>query len=897
MYAPLGYKKAISNPADEYSRIFLFRGTDELVLNDEKREKCQYFEADSETARLPEDRNDTNIVAWSLAPVKGNYSRFGAASSQYTNSDVSLTGLFNTVTLFGCDETYVYFHNLDFDGRFILNWLIKNQGYSQTFGKKMTDADKNSTEKNVSILYNNGLYEIRFIYNQKCIIIRDSFKLWAEGIPKISDELVKINEKDIYSGRSASFPLVRRKDDLSYDYDRIHEFGEKIEFNDVIYMLNDVFVGAAVLQMFSKFGTLGVSCSGMAYQIAVKSFQDGVLSANIVKYLLKKCFDEISEHNEFWRFLKTVVHDDETYIFAKNYYTIDYENLNEKSNEYICKIKTQYTERQKCQKTAISDIGILIEMQHLHLPQKIMQGVSDVEEFNIFMELKKNIVFQSFSSKHISLKLHEKIMKYINLMRKKAKTIKNAPRDIKTFDCYYQSVFKPLTFDEDEEIRPAYRGGLSAAVEIYSNTIQHNVISIDINSCYPFQMQDKFLPYGAATKIEINDILTAEKYNEISSEFNCFILKFQADYCLQHPYNPMMSQKSLYGYAKFANYDYQIQQIQDDRYIYMTNVEFDLFMKTHNVKFENVYVYQIWAYKSCKNMFSAFVSRMYQIKSQYKGSAMYQPVKQMLNSIYGRYAMNRFKFACYDNVIEFENDLMRFRKHEKNDVDWSVARGGYLPAALFITAYARVQLIETANAINLAGGQVYYYDTDSLHISADNASVQDGFLCINGITICEIDDKKLGAWELELYKNIDENGNITGVNDALYVCSKRYAESDDDAGINKIRCAGVPRKEKKEMKLADISIEKQITVNRKRATKSGIIIDKHTKKLGFQKNIYQTENGTVISDDYYFPGDIIRDMYDRETIVDKMIFEKPVSNIELIDTDETADDVGGIENE
>lgn len=896
MYTPLLPKRVILNPADEYSRIFLFRGSDDLILSDEKREKYKYFEADSETARLPEDKSDCQIVGWSLAPVKGAYSRFGAVSSQYTSSDVSLTGLFDTVAAFGCDESYVYFHNLDFDGRFILNWLIKEKGYSQTFGKKMTADDREVAKNLVSILYNSGLYEIRFIYRQKCIVLRDSFKLWAEGIPAISDELVKINENDIKSGRSASFPLVRRKDDLPYDYDKVHEFGEKVEYADTLYMLNDVFVGAAVLQMFSKFGTLGVSCSGMAYQIAVRSFQYGVLSAKVVKYLIRERFDEISRNNEFWRFLKTVQHGDETYIFAKNYYTIDYEALTEKSKEYICKIKTCYVQHRRNEKIAISDIGILIEMDSLHLPKKLMQSVADIKEFEVIQELKKNIVYQSFAEDYKLTPLPDKILKYVNLMRKKAKTASHALKSIKTFDYYYQSIFKPLKFNEDEEIRPAYRGGLSAAVEIYSNVVQHNVISIDINSCYPYQMQDKYLPYGEVTKLEVNEILTAEKYSEISSKYKCFIIKFQADYCLQYPYNPMMAQKSLYGYAKFENCDYQYNQMQDDKYIYMTNVEFELFCDTHNVNFENVYVYQVWAYKACKNLFSAFVDKMYQVKANYKGSAMYEPVKQMLNSIYGRYAMDRFKFACYDNVIEFENELMRFRKHEKKDVDWSVARGGYLPVALFITAYARVQLIETANTINLVGGKVYYYDTDSLHISADNASLQDGHLCINGVAICEIDRTKLGAWKLETFKKIDDAGKILGVSDALFVCSKRYAESDTETGVVTIRCAGVPRKEKQQMQLTDIAIEKSVVVHRKRATKSGVVIDKRTKRFGFQKNIYHTENGIVISDDYYFVGDTIRDMYNRKAKVDKIIFKKTEADIEFFDSDEALSEVaGGIE--
>jgi hypothetical protein len=157
----------------------------------------------------------------------------------------------------------------------------------------------------------------------------------------------------------------------------------------------------------------------------------------------------------------------------------------------------------------------------------------------------------------------------------------------------------------------------------------------------------------------------------------------------------------------------------------------------------------------------------------------------------------------------------------------------------------------------------------------------DGHLYINDISICQVSEN-LGEWKLEIYKNI-ENGEITGVDDAMFVCSKRYIETDEEAGINNIRCAGVPSVYKKDMTIDDIVVGGTVLVNKKCRTETGIILNQIKKSMEFQKNIYRTSTGTAVTEDYYFEGDCIKDMYGRETVIEEVVYKtKEKRNFNLI---------------
>ena len=878
MYKPINYKQSFQNPADKFSRIFQYMGyNEEAVLTS----KCQYFAVDTETSLISEGVDDQQVVAWSLVPKQMPYSKYGICSHTFTDNNTAITGLFDTLAYFGCDnsEIYAYFHYFDYDGFFILNWLVKSQEYQQLRSMKLTAKNVQEHEKEYTILYNNNLLEVRVAYKNKCLVFRNSFKLWSASIDEISEELVRINEKDIKRGEKPSFPLIRKKTDCKYDYEAIRKFGEKIPDEEVIYMLNDVHVSCAVLQMFQKFGGLGISCSGMAYKVAQKSFQKGILTVEVVKYILLNRIDDIADNRETRQYIKLVVRGAKTYVFAKNYYTINYSELTDKSEEYITEFDTIYIGNNGTLRP-LKDIDMLMEDPALNLKWKIKKALEGVAtEFKANKSISDNIVFNHYRALNTDLLINQ-IVDFLALRDLKALKIMGVNR-VKSYDYYYQSVFKPLTFQEDEELREAYRGGLSTAVEIYSNTMQHNVVGIDINSSYPYQMSERELPYGEA-KIYIEP--SSEEFQRIKKEYKTYIIKFQASYKLQRPYNPMVSQKNMFGTAKFNYSDMMYRQIRDDEYLCMTNAEFELFCKTHGVNENEIIIEKIWAFQSFKGIFKPFVRRMYKIKAQYKGTSMYEPVKQMLNSVYGRYGMNRYKYINYETAVNFnDKNIMYYTKEEKTDIDYNIARGSYLPVAIFITSYARVQLVETANAINEAGGRVFYYDTDSLHFTAENIRLLEGQLLVNNKDVARTDKIALGAWKIEIYKKITENNEVVGADEGLYVASKRYMETDNDTGIKNIKYAGVPYRYREDMTYNDIRIGVEVEVNKKIKTETGIILKPMNKMIDLKRNIYQTSNGVVMSEDYYNIGDKIKDMYGDNAEITGIIHKtKYVSKIMLV---------------
>lgn len=125
----------------------------------------------------------------------------------------------------------VYFHNLKFDGEFIISYLYQNGFIYDDFLAK-----ENSFRTVISDM---GLFykmEIRFSGRKnKIVTIKDSLKL------------IPLKVKDI----AKAFGLKILKGEI--DYDLVREENHKLTLEEVEYMKNDVLIVAAALkQMFSE---------------------------------------------------------------------------------------------------------------------------------------------------------------------------------------------------------------------------------------------------------------------------------------------------------------------------------------------------------------------------------------------------------------------------------------------------------------------------------------------------------------------------------------------------------------------------------------------------------------------------------------------------------------------
>ena len=136
---------------------------------------------------------------------------------------------------------------------------------------------------------------------------------------------------------------------------------------------------------------------------------------------------------------------------------------------------------------------------------------------------------------------------------------------------------------------------------------------------------------------------------------------------------------------------------------------------------------------------------------------MYLLSKLMLNSLYGKFALN----PHIRSKIPFYNKLKKKVQFKLGDEE--IRDGIYLPVGAFITSYARIRMI---NFINLVGwDNVLYMDTDSLHIIG-NAKIKLeeadyihdtklGYLKLEDIAYAErvLSPKKYAYYGLVLKKN------------------------------------------------------------------------------------------------------------------------------------------------
>lgn len=144
----------------------------------------------------------------------------------------------------------LYFHNLAFDGEFIVSWLLSN-GYEY--------SDKPKTGCFKTIISNTGLwYSIEIwwkysIYRSTKTTIWDSFKLIPFSIEKIAHD----------------FNLPIRK--LKLDYKEKREVGHELTQHEVDYLFNDIDIEGMALNECFKLGFNKMTATSCSFETFKKS--------------------------------------------------------------------------------------------------------------------------------------------------------------------------------------------------------------------------------------------------------------------------------------------------------------------------------------------------------------------------------------------------------------------------------------------------------------------------------------------------------------------------------------------------------------------------------------------------------------------------------------------------
>ena len=294
----------------------------------------------------------------------------------------------------------------------------------------------------------------------------------------------------------------------------------------------------------------------------------------------------------------------------------------------------------------------------------------------------------------------------------------------------FDRLFPVFPVEMDSDIRKAYKGGFVWVNPRFKNKRGLQGIRLDVNSLYPWAMYNCLLPYGYPRFFE------GEPPED--PRYPLAILRVKCAFELKPDHVPTIQMKHNLA---FVPTEYLSSSADEDGLLQIveftvTSVDWQLIKEHYNLYNEEVI--SGWQFKGKKGIFNGYIDYWMHIKETTEG-ALRTLAKQMLNSLYGKYATStdgRKKIPVYvgDNV-----ELMDSDKYYKNVLDQEppdeTRNPVYTAMGCFITAYAREKTIRSAQSVF---DRFIYADTDSLHLVGYDLPEH-----------LEVHPTSLGAWKHE----------------------------------------------------------------------------------------------------------------------------------------------------
>ena len=180
---------------------------------------------------------------------------------------------------------------------------------------------------------------------------------------------------------------------------------------------------------------------------------------------------------------------------------------------------------------------------------------------------------------------------------------------------------------------------------------------------------------------------------------------------------------------RFAEHEYVEDSLDEEVVLCLTSIDLELFLKHYDVW--NLEYIGGYKFMSTDTLFTEFVDYWTKVKidSEHEGNyGMRTLAKLLMNSLYGKWAVSPTVASSYPYLDE--DEVVRYDMGPQEEREPL-----YIPAATFITAYARSI---TINAVQANYDRFCYCDTDSIHLEDLEPPV--------GI---EVHETKLGAWDHE----------------------------------------------------------------------------------------------------------------------------------------------------
>ena len=197
-------------------------------MNRVDESSLNWFVADFETTsyKYYQTHGDSKVWLWAICDEKAQIIKYGDSIDTFFNFISSMR------------RVIIYFHNLKFDGQFIISWLLMN-GF--THKDKLNTKSKKAFSTLIGEM--GEFYQIKINWGRdKQVIIQDSLKVLPFKVEKIADD----------------FDLEIKKGKIDYEDYIIND--EKLD-----YIFNDVKIVAQALAIIKQEGITKMTTASSAY--------------------------------------------------------------------------------------------------------------------------------------------------------------------------------------------------------------------------------------------------------------------------------------------------------------------------------------------------------------------------------------------------------------------------------------------------------------------------------------------------------------------------------------------------------------------------------------------------------------------------------------------------------
>lgn len=330
--------------------------------------------------------------------------------------------------------------------------------------------------------------------------------------------------------------------------------------------------------------------------------------------------------------------------------------------------------------------------------------------------------------------------------------------------------------DYHDDVKQSYRGGFTYLNPKFAGKPVKEGIVLDVNSLYPSVMRDHNNPLPFGTPLFFRG---QYKYDPV---YPLYTQMLTCQFELKPGKIPTIQIKHS---LSFRGNEYLTTSNGEEVTLCLNSVDLKLFFEHYDVY--NVKYHSGWMFKASTGMFDKYIDKWIanKIQATKDGNKGLRYISKLfLNSLYGKFGTD---IHVINKIPYYQDGEVKYYYSEPE-----IKKGIYIAMASFITSYARLKTISSAQKITddyNAGKsdiQFIYADTDSLHCLSPGFKLPEGL---------DIDPYKLGAWKYE--SRFSDKGQKPGCG-AKFLRQKCYIEnsSEDITGDPdyklKVTVAGMP---------------------------------------------------------------------------------------------------------